>query len=133
MSRVLLLQAQRACALCVLCVCSAVCAGREDIDVRMLGSGRPFILDIVNARRLVPPPAQLRRMEAAVAEVRRSGSVRMVVVVVVVVVAIAAAGRAYCEHRPLPLALALHSTCRPAAAAWRCGARTPPRPRRCSA
>ena len=25
--------------------------GREDIDVRMLGNGRPFVLEIVNPRR----------------------------------------------------------------------------------
>eukprot|EP00271_Cylindrocystis_brebissonii_P018856 TRINITY_DN548_c0_g1_i1.p1 TRINITY_DN548_c0_g1~~TRINITY_DN548_c0_g1_i1.p1 ORF type:complete len:721 (-),score=95.57 TRINITY_DN548_c0_g1_i1:288-2450(-) len=31
-------------------------AGREDIDVRMLGNGRPFLLEIINARVLPPPP-----------------------------------------------------------------------------
>lgn len=36
----------------------------------MLGEGRPFILEAHNARRRVPPPAELRRLEAAVAEVR---------------------------------------------------------------
>lgn len=44
-------------------------AGREDIDVRMLGSGRPFILEVHNARHRVPPPDALRRLQAAVAEV----------------------------------------------------------------
>ena len=44
-------------------------AGREDIDVRMLGSGRPFILEIQNARRGMPPPEQLQRMQAAVLQV----------------------------------------------------------------
>lgn len=29
-------------------------AGREDIDVRMLGSGRPFMLELLNARTLLP-------------------------------------------------------------------------------
>lgn len=46
-------------------------AGREDIDVRMLGRGRPFILEIQNARRGVSPPDQLLRMEAAVQQVCR--------------------------------------------------------------
>ena len=31
-------------------------AGREDLDVRMLGSGRPFVLDLRNARN--PNPGQ---------------------------------------------------------------------------
>lgn len=25
-------------------------AGREDMDVRMLGQGRPFVLEVINAR-----------------------------------------------------------------------------------
>mmetsp|Transcript_5176 Transcript_5176/g.14482 ORF Transcript_5176/g.14482 Transcript_5176/m.14482 type:complete len:585 (+) Transcript_5176:264-2018(+) len=36
--------------------CKFVTAGREDIDVRMLGNGRPFILEIFNPRSLMPPP-----------------------------------------------------------------------------
>lgn len=48
--------------------CAAI-AGREDIDVRMLGQGRPFILEIHNARRRVAPPRQLQQLEARVAEV----------------------------------------------------------------
>lgn len=31
-------------------------AGREDIDVRMLGTGRPFVLEIHNAR--APKPSR---------------------------------------------------------------------------
>ena len=31
-------------------------AGREDLDVRMLGSGRPFVLELHNARN--PNPGQ---------------------------------------------------------------------------
>ena len=50
--------------------CGGVSAGREDMDVRMLGSGRPFILEIHSARRGMPPPEALREMEAAVARVR---------------------------------------------------------------
>jgi tRNA U54 and U55 pseudouridine synthase Pus10 len=45
-------------------------AGREDIDVRMLGSGRPFILEIQNARRCIPAPEEFQRMQAAVLQVR---------------------------------------------------------------
>lgn len=37
--------------------------------MRMLGEGRPFILEIHNARRRVPPPQQLQHLEARVAEV----------------------------------------------------------------
>lgn len=35
----------------------------------MLGEGRPFVLEIQNARRAVPPPAELARLEAAVEQV----------------------------------------------------------------
>jgi hypothetical protein len=38
-------------------------AGREDVDVRMLGSGRPFIFELVNPRRRKLPPALLAEME----------------------------------------------------------------------
>ena len=48
--------------------------GREDIDVRMLGQGRPFILEVHNARRRVPPPAKLAALEARVAQVGCAGS-----------------------------------------------------------
>ncbi|XP_071697918.1 uncharacterized protein [Rutidosis leptorrhynchoides] len=37
-------------------------AGREDIDVRMLGSGRPFLVEIQNARR-VPSEVSVKEME----------------------------------------------------------------------
>ena len=30
-------------------------AGREDADVRMLGGGRPYVLEIINARAAMPP------------------------------------------------------------------------------
>ena len=50
------------------------CSGREDIDVRMLGQGRPFILEIHKARRRVPPPHQLQQLEAGVAEVGQRGA-----------------------------------------------------------
>eukprot|EP00026_Physarum_polycephalum_P005867 Phypoly_transcript_05906.p1 GENE.Phypoly_transcript_05906~~Phypoly_transcript_05906.p1 ORF type:complete len:406 (+),score=55.76 Phypoly_transcript_05906:640-1857(+) len=38
-------------------------SGREDIDVRMLGDGRPFMLELVNARRLFFDFAAYREME----------------------------------------------------------------------
>ncbi|KAM0014580.1 putative pseudouridine synthase, catalytic domain superfamily, tRNA pseudouridine synthase Pus10 [Helianthus debilis subsp. tardiflorus] len=37
-------------------------AGREDIDVRMLGSGRPFLIEVQNARHL-PSEASVKEME----------------------------------------------------------------------
>ncbi|DBA95399.1 TPA: hypothetical protein ACH3X3_013275 [Trebouxia sp. C0006] len=38
-------------------------AGREDFDVRMLGSGRPFVLEIINARAAVPPQSAFDAMQ----------------------------------------------------------------------
>ncbi|KAL9672127.1 hypothetical protein QQ045_028375 [Rhodiola kirilowii] len=40
-------------------------AGREDIDVRMLGSGRPFLVEVQNARH-VPSRASAREIQAKV-------------------------------------------------------------------
>ncbi|GLI59084.1 hypothetical protein VaNZ11_000771 [Volvox africanus] len=40
-----------------------ITGGREDADVRMLGPGRPFILEIQGALRGHPPPETLRRLE----------------------------------------------------------------------
>ena len=42
-------------------------SGREDIDVRMLGSGRPFVIELKNARKAWPGAAAARALEAAVA------------------------------------------------------------------
>ncbi|XP_074286087.1 uncharacterized protein LOC141611451 [Silene latifolia] len=42
--------------------CKFHAAGREDIDVRMLGSGRPFLLEIQNPK-VEPSQASLREME----------------------------------------------------------------------
>lgn len=39
--------------------------GREDADVRMLGEGRPFVLEIANPRGGHPPESTLREIEAA--------------------------------------------------------------------
>lgn len=40
-------------------------AGREDIDVRMLGSGRPFLVEIQNAR-LIPSEAFVKEIETKI-------------------------------------------------------------------
>ncbi|XVF63583.1 hypothetical protein PTKIN_Ptkin09bG0098300 [Pterospermum kingtungense] len=40
-------------------------AGREDIDVRMLGSGRPFLLEIQNARQ-VPSESIVKEIESKI-------------------------------------------------------------------
>ncbi|CAI6008240.1 unnamed protein product [Closterium sp. NIES-65] len=45
-------------------------AGREDIDVRMLGSGRPFLLELKGARR-VPMAEELGRIELEINEQER--------------------------------------------------------------
>ena len=41
-------------------------SGREDLDVRMLGRGRPFVLDLPNARTSAATYADLRALEAAI-------------------------------------------------------------------
>ncbi|XP_050222085.1 uncharacterized protein LOC126672182 [Mercurialis annua] len=40
-------------------------AGREDIDVRMLGSGRPFLVEILNARQ-VPSETHVKEIESKI-------------------------------------------------------------------
>lgn len=42
--------------------------GREDMDVTMLGSGRPFVLEIANARARMPPPECFDSMAASLNE-----------------------------------------------------------------
>ena len=39
-------------------------SGREDIDVRMLGNGRPFAVELINARRALQSTDDLARMQA---------------------------------------------------------------------
>lgn len=53
---------------CEDCIMSA--GGREDRDVRMLGSGRPFILEIINPRKTVKPLEDV----AALQELINSGT-----------------------------------------------------------
>ncbi|ETW05363.1 tRNA pseudouridine(54/55) synthase, variant 1 [Aphanomyces invadans] len=44
-------------------------AGREDVDVRMLGNGRPFILELIDAKvAALPSPAHYERIQAEVNE-----------------------------------------------------------------
>lgn len=53
--------------MCILIiVLRALPPGREDLDVRMLGSGRPFVLEIVNAKAEVPPAEAFRDMQEAI-------------------------------------------------------------------
>lgn len=40
-------------------------AGREDIDVRMLGSGRPFLVEVLNAR-VIPTNADISELETKI-------------------------------------------------------------------
>ncbi|KAK9830622.1 hypothetical protein WJX81_006632 [Elliptochloris bilobata] len=44
-----------------------MCAGREDLDVRMLGDGRPFVLELHNARNPHPDQGALDATAAALA------------------------------------------------------------------
>lgn len=44
-------------------------AGREDMDVKMLGRGRPFVLQIINPRKGIPPQEVLQRVQGQIAEV----------------------------------------------------------------
>ena len=39
--------------------------GREDMDVRMLGGGRPFTLELVNAKARHPPAGAFAAMQEA--------------------------------------------------------------------
>ncbi len=38
-------------------------AGREDLDVRMLGKGRPFVLEIADARSEMPSQQRLQALQ----------------------------------------------------------------------
>lgn len=41
-------------------------SGREDIDVRMLGEGRPFVLEIVNPHRTKFSPEDYAKMQSEI-------------------------------------------------------------------
>jgi len=38
-------------------------SGREDVDVRMLGSGRPFVIELINPRRINFSVEQMSAMQ----------------------------------------------------------------------
>lgn len=41
-------------------------SGREDVDVRMLGTGRPFLIEIINPRKVVVSETELSQLQAAI-------------------------------------------------------------------
>ena len=49
-----------------------LCAGREDMDVRMLGGGRPFVLEILNQRAAMPALDTFAILEEQLRQVRPS-------------------------------------------------------------
>jgi tRNA pseudouridine synthase 10 len=51
-------------------------SGREDVDVRCLGRGRPFALEIVNARRETLKPSDYVQIEDEVRQQSSSVSIR---------------------------------------------------------
>lgn len=55
----------------------------------MLGSGRPFVLEVINARAAVPPQSVFEAMQAALQQVLLTGSpttVQLAIIVVLLVV-----------------------------------------------
>lgn len=55
-------------------------SGREDVDVRCLGRGRPFILEILNARKTILPMTEARKMELAIESSHKLSVVNLQVV-----------------------------------------------------
>eukprot|EP00019_Armaparvus_languidus_P007172 CAMPEP_0168590434 /NCGR_PEP_ID=MMETSP0420-20121227/6566_1 /TAXON_ID=498008 /ORGANISM="Pessonella sp." /LENGTH=386 /DNA_ID=CAMNT_0008626093 /DNA_START=556 /DNA_END=1716 /DNA_ORIENTATION=- len=51
-------------------------AGREDMDVRMLGDGRPFVIEVIDPRRLTVDAAQLQELQRVINE-RGGNTVRV--------------------------------------------------------
>ena len=47
--------------------------GREDADVRMLGGGRPYVLEIINARAAMPPQSYFDAAQLQLNAVRDTG------------------------------------------------------------
>jgi len=43
-----------------------IAAGREDIDVRMLGEGRPFVVNLLNAKRVKVNHAEIEEVQARI-------------------------------------------------------------------
>ena len=41
-------------------------SGREDVDVRMLGSGRPFLIEMINPRKVVVSETELSKLQVSI-------------------------------------------------------------------
>lgn len=53
------------------CACFMLCnraGGREDADVRMMGEGRPFVLELINPQRTTPSTEELSHVERTLAQ-----------------------------------------------------------------
>lgn len=114
--------------------------------MRMLGEGRPFILEVHNARRRVPPAEQLQQLEARVAEVsgwvaaragglywmpgelHQGGAAEDLDLRGMLRMAGPGDARAACNHTFILCKFALPPCCRQATSAWRCVACLPPAP-----
>eukprot|EP00884_Botryococcus_braunii_P010332 jgi/Botrbrau1/192/Bobra.0022s0172.1 len=51
-----------------------ISAGREDVDVRMLGDGRPFVMEVLNARAAPPPASVFQQMQEEINKANSGGS-----------------------------------------------------------
>lgn len=51
-------------------------SGREDVDVRMLGKGRPFFCELINPHRVHLQPSQFRNIEKAIASTTKDVAAR---------------------------------------------------------
>ncbi|CAJ0586853.1 unnamed protein product, partial [Mesorhabditis spiculigera] len=56
-----------------------VASGREDVDVRMLGTGRPFVVHLINCRRLLGLkwPHYIDRLKGLEAEINKQDGIRI--------------------------------------------------------
>jgi tRNA pseudouridine synthase 10 len=54
-----------------------VTAGREDADVRMLGTGRPFYCELVNPRRPLLSKEEYQQMETEINTASTSAAVQV--------------------------------------------------------
>lgn len=50
-------------------------SGREDVDVRMLGNGRPFLIELINARQSQMDSVQLAEIKEKINEQNKDVSV----------------------------------------------------------
>lgn len=56
-------------------------SGREDVDVRMLGKGRPFVCEFINPRRVQLKPQQFRAIEKQISSSTKDVSAKHLQVV----------------------------------------------------